>query len=192
MPDIIKKVKEPRSPFSFKNKPLHIVPQQPISTFPERGRGRNRGTKGGEDKDDAPLGHDDGNVPPNIQLSAHVRSRYLHIRIPQALHQRTTKHRAGWRRHIYLGGPVPLRLRLRVAGMRRRRTGFLSRSSDMLPPRAEPRSGIAVVVVMMMIAVLGSHKTKTLLFVGCGCGYGCGGEQNGSGGRERNGTGWRG
>ncbi len=54
----------------------------------------------------------------------------------------------------------------------------------MLPPRAEPRSGIAVVVVMMMIAVLGSHKTKTLLFAGSRMGAGVGrGMGRGGGGK---------
>ena len=87
---------------------------------------------------DAPLGHNNRNVTPHIQLSCCVRRRYMHTCIPQAVLQRTSKHCAGrW--------------------LRRMRAGLL-RGRDVFPPRAQ--AGFAVAVT-----VLSSHTFLLLLLL---------------------------
>ena len=149
------------SPFSFKNRPLH-KPRPPMIGVNEyfllerksrRGGQRKRGNQ--REGVDAPLGYDNRNVTPNIQPSACVRRRNLHTRIPQALLQRTSKHRSRRWGHVLLGQRLNLRDRAGVM-VRRRRAGLLRRS-DMLPPRA--KAGFAVA----LIAVFSSHTFSLLL-----------------------------
>ena len=126
-------LKKTCSPFSFKNKPL-----QAASTDIQCQKGmKMRGMNG-----NAPLGDDDRNITPDIQLPIRVRRRYLHIRILQTLLQRAPKYRACGRR-------PRLHMRMRRVGMRiggrlgermwrvlRRGAHFL-RCRELLPPRAQ-------------------------------------------------------
>ena len=147
-------------------------PQQLIiSTFPFS---RERGGKGGEaerqggcgnkegrkdenENEDVPLGHDDRNVTPNVQLSTRIGGRHLHVRKLQALLQRTTKHDPGRRGHI-----VESLVSLRERRSRRRRLTRLLLRRMFLPPREQP--WFAAVAVVVMIAVLGAHLTTLFLF----------------------------
>lgn len=115
-----------------------------------------------EDEDDAPLGHDNRNIPPYIQLSSRICSRYLHVRELQSLLQRTTEHRSRRWRHVFLHeSHLSLSLSLSVpVGQGRAR--FLRRS-DMLPPRAQPWFSAAIAGMMIAGVVV---LVSVLMFVG--------------------------
>ena len=143
----------------------------------EGGCGNKEGRK--DENEDVPLGHDDRNVTPNVQLSARISGRNLHVRKLQALLQRTTKHDPGRRGHI-VESLVSLRERSsrRLAGLLLRRV--------FLPPREQPwfaaaaAAAIAVVVVVV-IAVLGAHPTTLFLLLLLEFGFGFEFERRGRG-----------
>ena len=119
-------------------------------------------------------------MTPNVQLSARISGRDLHVRKLQALLQRTTKHDPGRRGHI-VESLVSLRERSsrRLAGLLLRRV--------FLPPREQPwfaaaaaAAAIAVVVVMV-IAVLGAHPTTLFLLLLLEFGFGFEFERRGRG-----------
>lgn len=94
-------------------------------------------------------------MTPNVQLSARISGRHLHVRKLQALLQRATKHDPGRRGHI-----VESLVSLRERRSRRRRLAGLLLRSVFLPPREQPWFAAIAVV----IAVLGAHPMTLFLF----------------------------